>query len=94
MMILLFGAVLIFSLVNGAWLLRRIQNQHHSVWRELRQPTVTASSGFLPRLALVQYIWSLRFRVLTDRSLSFACWAAMTSEFLLCASFLMIILKI
>ena len=91
-MIFLFLAILIFSLVNGAWILRRIKSAHHYVWIGLGQPTVTASTGVRPRLALVQYIWSRRFRALHDRPLSLACWAAMTAEFLLCVLFLLLVL--
>jgi len=84
-----FLAVLIFSLANGAWLLRHIQNTHHSVWIGLDQPMVALSTGVRPRLALVKYIWSLRFRELNDPLLSLACWAAITAELLLGVLFLL-----
>jgi hypothetical protein len=83
MMIFSFFAILVFSLVNGAWLLRRIQDAHHSVWIGLGQPSVTSSTGVSSRLALVRYIWALHFRKLNDFSLSVACWAAIIAELLL-----------
>jgi hypothetical protein len=94
MILFSFLAVLMFSFVNGAWLLRRIQNTHHSVWIDLGQPTATLSSGVRPRLALVQYIWSLRFLKLNDPSLSLACWVAITAELLLVVLFLLLVLGV
>ena len=91
-MILSFLAVIMFSFSNGAWLLRRIQNTHHSLWVDLGQPTVTLRNGVRPRLALVKYIWSLRFRDLNDPPLSLACWAGITSELLLVVLFLLLVL--
>ena len=92
MIALSFLAVILFSFANGAWLLRRIQNAHHALWEALGQPTVTLSSGVRLRLALVKYIWSLRFRELNDRPLSLACWAAITAESLLVVLFLLLVL--
>lgn len=89
MILILLFAVLLFSLVNGAWLLHRIKNSHPAVWNELGQPSFTLSTGMRPRLALVWYIWSLRFRDLNDSQLSFACWGAIASEFLLVLSLLL-----
>ena len=83
MILFLLFAVLLFSVVNGAWLLHRIKNSHLAIWKELGQPTFAFSTGLRPRLALVWYIWSLRFRDLNDSALSLACWAAIASEFLL-----------
>jgi hypothetical protein len=83
MMIFSFFAILVFSMINGAWLLCRIQNAHNSVWIGLGQPTVTLSTGVGSRLALVRYIWALHFRKLNDFSLSVACWAAIIAELLL-----------
>lgn len=94
MMILSFLAILIFSLINGAWLLRQIQSKHRSVWVGLGQPTVTFSSGVPPRLALVKYIWSLYFRALNDPRLSLACWTAIITELLLVVLFILLILGV
>jgi hypothetical protein len=94
MILLSFLAVLTFSFVNGAWLLSRIQNTHHSVRIDLGQPKATLSSGVRPRLALVQYIWSLRFQKLNDPSLSLACWVAITAELLLVGLFLLLVLGV
>ena len=93
-MILLFLVVFLFSFANGAWLLRRIQNTHHSIWVDLGQPTLALSNGVRPRLALVKYIWSLRFRELNDPPLSFACWSAITAELLLVVILLLLILGV
>lgn len=92
MMTFSFLAVLMFSLVNGAWLLRRLQSTHHSTWAGLGQPTVTLKNGVAPRLALVKYIWSLRFRGLDDLPLSISCWMAIAAEFLLVVLFLFLVL--
>ena len=92
-MMISFLAVLIFSVVNGAWILRRMQNSHLSVWRELGQPTVTMSSGIAPRIALVRYIWSLRFLKLEDPLLSITCWMAIAAEVLLVVIFLLLIVR-
>jgi hypothetical protein len=94
MMMFLFLAIVMFSLANGAWLLRRIQKAHHFVWVSLGQPTVALSTGVRPRLALVNYIWSLRFRELNDSFLSLACWAAITAELLLVALFLLLVIGV
>jgi hypothetical protein len=75
-----FVAVVAFSFANGAWILHRLQAAHRAIWVGLGQPTATLSSGVRPRLALVRYIWSLRFRVLGDPPLSLACWAAIVAE--------------
>lgn len=92
MMMFSFLAVLMFSLVNGAWLLRRLQNAHRLVWERLGQPTVTLKNGVAPRLALVKYIWSLRFCELDDLPLSISCWMAIAAEFLLVVLFLLLVL--
>jgi hypothetical protein len=94
MILFSFLAILVFSFANGAWLLSRIQNTHHSVWIDLGQPTATLSSGVRPRLALVQYIWSLRFLKLHDPFLSLACWVAITAELLLVVLFLLLVLGV
>lgn len=92
MILLSLLAVTAFSLANGAWLLRRMQSTHHSVWVGLGQPMVAMSTGVRPRLALVRYIWSLRFRTLNDPPLSLACWAAITAELLLVVLFPLLVL--
>jgi hypothetical protein len=92
MLKLSFLAAIMFSLVNGAWLMRRMQNAHRSVWLGLGQPTASLSTGVRPRLALVKYIWSLRFRELNDLPLSLACWMAISAEMLLAAILLVLIL--
>jgi hypothetical protein len=92
MMMFSFIAVFMFSLVNGAWLLRRIQNTHHLVWIGLGQPTVALSTGVRLRLVLVMYIWSLRFSALNYLDLAVACWAAITAELLLGVLFLLLVL--
>ena len=89
MILILLFAVLLFSFVNGVWLLHRIKNTHPVVWNELGKPSFALNTGVRPRLALVLYIWSLRFRSLNDPKLSFACWAAIASEFLLVLSLLL-----
>lgn len=94
MMTFSFLAVLMFSFVNGAWLLRRLQNAHRSVWEGLGQPTVTLKNGVAPRLALVKYIWSLRFRELGDPPLSLSCWMAIVAEFSLLVIFLLLVLGV
>jgi hypothetical protein len=91
-MMLLFFTVFLFSFTNGAWLLRRIQNTHHSIWVDLGRPTFALSNGVGPRLALVKYIWSLRFRELNDLPLAFACWSAIAAELLLVVIVLLLIL--
>ena len=82
-----FLAVIVFSLVNGAWILRRLQKNHHAAWLNLGRPTVALRTGVVPRLALLNYIWSLRFRRLNDPQLTLACWAAITAESVLIVLF-------
>lgn len=82
-----FMAAVGFSFANGAWILHRLQAAHHAIWVGLGQPTATLSSGVRPRLALVRYIWSLRFRMLGDPQLSLACWAAIGAEILIIVLF-------
>jgi hypothetical protein len=94
MIMVTFLAVLMFSFANGVWLLRRIQNTHHSVWVDIGQPSVALSTGVRPRLALVKYIWSLCFRKLNDPSLSLACWAAITAELILAVLCLLFVLGV
>jgi hypothetical protein len=89
MIMLILFAVLLFSFVNGAWLLHRIKNSHPKVWNELGQPTFALSTGIRPRLALVWYIWTLRFRDLNDSKLSLSCWAAIASELILVLALLL-----
>lgn len=92
MLMLAFLAVLVFALVNGARLMRRLQVAHPSVWSSLGRPTVTLSTGIRPRLALVRFVWSLRFRELADPQLSFTCWAAMAAEPLLAVLFVLLVI--
>ncbi len=77
------AAVLVFSLANGAWIIGRLQARHGAVWDALGRPSATLGTGVRPRIALVQYIWSLRFRGLGDAPLAAACWAAIAAELLL-----------
>jgi transcriptional regulator with XRE-family HTH domain len=53
----------------------------------LGRPNFTLSTGIAPRLALVRFVWSRRFRELGDPSLSLCCRAAMTAEPLLVVLF-------
>lgn len=94
MMILTFLAVLMFSFANGAWLLLRMENTHRSAWVGLGQPTITLKNGVGPRLALVKYIWSLRFRELGDLPMSFSCWMAIAAEFSLLVLFPFLVLGV
>ena len=94
MIMILFLAVLILSIVNGAWLLHRLQNTHISTWIALGRPTFAMTNGVLPRIALIKYIWSLHFRVLADPTLSVACWAAITSEFFLVCLMLLFVIGV
>lgn len=89
---ILFLAVLIFSLVNGAWLLLRLQNAHHLIWMGLNKPSITLKNGIGPRIALVKYVWSFRFRKLGDPLLSLSCWLAIAAEFSLVVIFLFLLL--
>ena len=91
MIVELLLAVFLFSFANGAWLLRHMQNTHQSIWTDLGQPTLTLSTGVRPRLALVKYIWSLRFRKLNDPPLILSCWAAIAAEALLIVLFLLLV---
>ncbi len=91
-MLISFLTAVVFSVVNGAWLLRRMENAHPSIWMYLGRPAVTLSTGVGPRLALVKYIWSLRFRELDDPPLILSCWAAIAAEALLIALFLLLVL--
>lgn len=91
-MMLLFIFVLVFSLANGAWMMRRLQVAHPSIWTGLGRPTATLSTGIRPRLALVRFVWSQRFRELGDAPLSLCCRAAMTAEPLLVVLFGLLVL--
>ncbi len=92
MMMFWFAAVLVFALANGAWMMRRLQHAHPAVWTGLGRPTFTLSTGVGPRLALVRFVWSLRFRKLGDPPLALCCWAAMVAEPLLVVLCLLLVL--
>lgn len=93
-MMFLFMFVLVFALANGAWMMHRLERAHPAVWVGLSRPTVTLSTGIRPRLALVRFVWLLRFRELKDPLLSLACWAAMTAEPLLAVLFILLVTSI
>jgi hypothetical protein len=92
MSLLAIMAVLLFSLANGAWIISRMQARHTAVWGELGRPSATLSSGVRPRIALVQYIWSLRFQKLADAPLAIACWAAIAAEVLFAVLFALLVI--
>ncbi|MEI8209288.1 MAG: hypothetical protein WCG16_08795 [Methylococcales bacterium] len=85
---------LILSIVNGAWLLNRIEQTHQTVWQELGKPSVSLSTGVHPRIALIKYIWSLDFKKLKDPSLSLSGYTAITLEILLILQFLALAIAI
>jgi len=84
-MIYAFMALLIFAVVNGALLMRRLESAHAAVWEALGRPTFSMHSGLGPRLALLHFVWSGRWRGLGDAVLSRYCVAAMCAEPLLAA---------
>lgn len=90
-LMILFVVLLIFSIANGAWMMHRLQVAHSAVWAGLGRPTATLSTGIRPRLALVRFVWSRRFRELGDPPLSLCCQAAMTAEPLLAVTFLLLV---
>ncbi len=92
MLIAAFLAMLVFALANGAWMMRRLETAHPAVWNELGRPTFTLSTGLAPRLALVRFVWSQRFRALSDPPLALCCRVAMTAEPLLVVLFVLLLL--
>ncbi|MDI6749510.1 MAG: hypothetical protein QMD73_04985 [Rhodocyclaceae bacterium] len=78
-----FLAVLAFALINGARLMRRLESAHPDVWNALGRPDFRLSTGFGPRLALVRFVWSLKWRTFGDAALNTHCLAAMLAEPLL-----------
>jgi len=86
-----FLAVLVFALANGAWLMRRLETAHATVWNDLGRPNFTLSTGLRPRLALVRFVWSQEFRRLGDAALSLCCRLAMIAEPLLVVLFIMLV---
>lgn len=80
---IVFAALLLFALGNGAALMRRLETAHPVVWRDLGRPNFAASTGLAPRLALVRFIWSRRYRALGDAVLTRYCVAALIAEPLL-----------
>lgn len=93
MLIVAFLAVLLFALANGAWLMHRLETAHPAAWNELGRPTFTLSTGIAPRLALVRFVWSQRFRALGDTALTLCCSAAMVAEPLLVVLFSIVVLR-
>ncbi len=89
---LLFVALLLFALTNGAGLMRRLETVHPDAWTALGRPNFTASTGVKPRLALVRFIWSQRYRALGDAILTRHCVAALLAEPLLVLAFLYLLL--
>jgi len=85
---------LLLSIANGAWILNRIEQAHYPVWQDLGKPTVLLSTGFRPRMALIKYIWSLRFKKLKDPSLCLSGYTAITLEILLIIQFLVLAVAI
>jgi hypothetical protein len=83
MLMVAFAALLIFALANGAWMMRRLELAHPALWSALGRPTFTLSTGIAPRLALVRFVWSQRYRELGDAALARCCRAAMFAEPLL-----------
>lgn len=78
--LLTFLAVLAASYANGAWLLRRMQSAHPSVWVGLRQPALAQSNLASPRLALFKYVWSFRFLKVNDGLFVLSCVGALIAE--------------
>jgi len=85
--LLLFLAVAVASTANAAWLLGRMKAAHSEVWMALGRPTLSQSNLARPRLALLKYVWSFRFREVNDRMFVLACWAALVAEVALAALF-------
>ena len=85
-------ALLLFALPNGAALMRRLETAHPDTWAALGRPNFTASTGVKPRLALVRFIWSQRYRALGDAILTRHCVAALLAEPLLVLAFLYLLL--
>ena len=85
---------LLVSIANGAWLINRIEQAHQTVWQKLGKPSVSLSTGVRPRIALINYIWSLGFKKLKDPSLSLSGYTAITLEILLILQFLVLAIAI
>lgn len=95
MSLILFGilmSLLAFALANGRALMRRLESAHPDVWHALGRPNFTASTGLAPRLALVRFIWSRRYRALQDEVLARHCLAALLAEPLLVCVVLYLVL--
>ena len=93
MLVFAFLAVLVFALANGAWMMRRLEAAHPATWAALGRPTFTLSTGIGPRLALVRFVWSRRYRELGDAPLSLCCGMAMIAEPLLIMLFSIVIFR-
>ena len=85
-----FVAFLLLALVataNAYWLIERLRTRHEGTWQSLGRPSLAQSNVGSPRLALLKWVWSLRFRHLADRQLILACWSALVLELLLALAF-------
>jgi hypothetical protein len=87
-----FVALLLFALANGAAVMRRLETRHPDVWNALGRPNFAASTGIAPRLALVRFIWSQRYRALDDAVLTRHCVVALLAEPLLVLAFVYLLL--
>lgn len=88
----IFAALLLLALTNGAALMSRLETVHPDTWTALGRPNFAASTGVKPRLALVRFIWSQRYRALDDAILTRHCVAALLAEPLLVVSFVFLVL--
>jgi hypothetical protein len=79
-LIVAFLCIFALSYANGAWLLRHLKNAHPNTWSQLGCPTLAQNNLGTPRLALMKFVWSLKFRSFNDSALSCSCAAAIAFE--------------
>lgn len=87
-LVMAFFAVLGLSYVNGSWMLKRLRSHHSEAWGSLGEPSLSQSNLSQPRLALLRFVWSMRFRSLNDASLSMHGFIAMVLEIVLVVLFI------
>ena len=79
-LLLVFLIVFVFDLLNGAFLLKRLELSHNEVWRRMGEPSLMDSNVGRPRLRLARFVWMQEFRALKDKTLTALCVSQITLE--------------
>lgn len=80
------------ALVINFWLtaqlLRQLEKHHGTIWESLGKPRLGDSNLSHQWISLLKWVWTLRFRSLSDSRLSRIAYSAMIGEFVAVASFI------